>query len=850
MAGMDHLVSGVFVAGKASPGDLLTAGEFRLLEKTAVIDRLSAARNMIPWRIDDLPSGDGFRLGEIPGRDSDQDEDEKQSNDPEFSGTFPIHAQTPVLVKIISSVISNIVLYSITSRVFVLDRGQAKVVEEHCRHGMAKLRTLARAVLIRNAMSFFQELKRRNVIRVGIAYAVTSWLIVQVSDVVIDNIGAPHWLFKAILLLLAIGFPLVMIFAWAFELTPEGIRKEKDVDRAQSITPTTGRKLDYAIIGLLVVALGYFIWESRFSEKGSEPFSKAAATQTVAAEKGSDPFSTIAETASEVTASPNAITEKSIAVLPFTTRSEIENDRFFSDGMHDDLLTQLAKIGDLKVISRTSVMEYRDTTRNLRQIGSELGVANIMEGAVQRSGNQVRINVQLIDAQTDEHLWAEIYDRELTTENLFAIQTEIAKAIAGALHATLSPAEQQRIEQSALTDNLEALEAYQRSRVLVQEGLDEEVLARAEKEIELALQLDPNFAAGWALQAKIQMMFHWNVRGSDERLAAALNAIEKGRAISPDLPELDIAEGYYHYWGFLDYANAIRVLEPLLLSYPNNAEVHRVLAYVYRRQGRFDEALQQLHSAFALEPRAVELTEDLSYTYQFLRNFERAREFIKVGEAIDPTSQHFYLQAGWVHYGIDGDPAAAVRSWDHLKTTMRFEIWRAKAAMGNFDLSQDFELFRDAFALGDIRLLPELMRGLSLRLSSDPAAAAPWLDQAIVRYPEMLVENPNDFRFLKPLCLAAGARNAAEKAAQVCHQALANLPDDQFDRNFHRQDIAGGFAMAGLNAEALDLIESVLSERGGPSHVELQLDPMLRSLHDEPRWQKLMAEPGATKTQR
>jgi TolB-like protein len=271
-------------------------------------------------------------------------------------------------------------------------------------------------------MSFFQELKRRNVIRVGIAYAVTSWLIVQVSDVVIDNIGAPHWLFKAILLLLCAGFPLVMIFAWAFELTPEGIRKEKDVDRTQSITPSTGRKLDYAIIALLVVALGYFIWESRFSaDSRAEPFPTIAEAVNPAvggrsaadsnAERAPTIAESVTESATEAESSANAVTGKSIAVLPFTTRSEIENDRFFSDGMHDDLLTQLSKIGELKVISRTSVMEYRDTNKNLRQIGTELGVASIMEGAIQRSGNQVRINVQLIDARTDEHLWAEIYDR-------------------------------------------------------------------------------------------------------------------------------------------------------------------------------------------------------------------------------------------------------------------------------------------------------------------------------------------------------------------------------------------------------------------------------------------------------
>ncbi len=572
-------------------------------------------------------------------------------------------------------------------------------------------------------------------------------------------------------------------------------------------------------------------WEKGSAEKGSEPFTVPAVVDTKAiSEKGSDPFSAV---------TPN---RKSIAVLPFSTRSKVEDDQFFSDGMHDDLLTQLAKIGELKVISRTSVMEYRDTTKNLREIAAELGVTNILEGAIQRSGDQVRINVQLIDAQTDEHLWAEIYDRELTAESLFAIQTEIAKAIAAALHATLSPEEQQRIEQTALTQNLEALQAYRRVRLLVEDG-DDESLKRAQQETELALQLDPSFAAAWALLARVHMGMVWSGDRSDTRLAAARQAIEKGRAISPDLPELNIAEGYLYYWGSRDYANAIRVLEPVLLAYPNNAEVLKVLSFVYRRQGRFDESLQQLLRAFELEPRSIQTATALSETYQILRDFKRAQDFLDTAEAINPLSSRYQFTAAAAQYAIDGDPVAAVRSWSHDKSAVRFEIWRANAAMGNFDLSQDFAAFNGAYTLGEVRLLPQLMQGMSLRLAGDPAGAKPFLDQAIENYRSFLQENPDEFKILKPMCWATGAANAAGEAKTVCHQALQHLPDDAWDRNFHRQDIACGFAMAGLNAEALDLIESVLSDRAGPSRVELQLDPLLHSLHDEPRWQKLMAEP-------
>jgi len=680
-------------------------------------------------------------------------------------------------------------------------------------------------------MSFIQELKRRNVFRVAIAYVITSWLLLQVSDVVLGNIGAPDWVFKAIMLVLALGFPLTLLMAWAFELTPEGIKKEKDVDRTQSITPQTGRKLDFVIIALLAVALVYFIWESRFENRadGGE-----AATPEQAEIQGGQTGSPVPDSQA-MPAQP----DKSIAVLPFTTRSTDESDRFFSDGMHDDLLTQLAKVGDLKVISRTSVLEYRDTTKNLRQIGAELGVASILEGAVQRAGKQVRINVQLIDARSDQHLWAENYDRELTTENLFAMQTEIAKAIASALHATLSEEEAQRIEQNALTENLEALKAYQRAR-LEMEAIEEEPLLRAEQQAKRALELDPGFAAAWAVMARIHMGFHWNVANSDERLAAAKQAIENGRALDPDLPDLDIAEGYYWYWGFRDYENAIRVLEPVKLAYPNNAELHTVLGWIYRRQGKMDLALEELHKAFELEPRSDTVAASLSETYLLLRDFERAQEYLDLTEIIKPTGDRYYLQEADMQYRVYGDPAASLLALEHVSEFTRFEVWRAKAAMGNYDLSQDFELFRGAWVVGDIVVLPDLMHGLSLRLSGDSQAARPYLEQAIEAYRQALEDNPGDFHFLKPLCWAEGALEAVEEATEVCQQALEQIPDDAVQWGQHHADIAGALAMAGLNEMALDLVESVLAKPYGVNRVELELDPKLRSLHDEPRWQAIM----------
>ena len=270
----------------------------------------------------------------------------------------------------------------------------------------------------------------------AIAYAVSTWILLQLTDVLTQILGLPEWAPKLILLMLLVGFVPALIIAWAFELTPEGIKLEREVVRSESITPRTGRKLDYIIFVSLGLSLGYFIWESRFEQKSAE-----VETAKEAALIEEPVVETVEPVEPEIDLEALDIDKNSIAVLPFANRSADAEDIYFTDGIHDDLLTQLSRIDAFSVISRTSVMEYRHTTKNLRQIAQELGVANVMEGSVQRAGERVRINVQLIDAYTDEHMWAEIYDRELTTNNLFDIQTEIAKAIAVALKATLTDSE-------------------------------------------------------------------------------------------------------------------------------------------------------------------------------------------------------------------------------------------------------------------------------------------------------------------------------------------------------------------------------------------------------------------------
>ena len=419
------------------------------------------------------------------------------------------------------------------------------------------------------------------------------------ADIVLENIGAPGWVMQTIMLVLALGFPVVAFFSWAYEVTPEGIKRESEIDRSESIVHVTGRKLDRAIFALLIVALGYFIWESRFSEKAIESDSDPVEIESVA-----EPPPIVEP----------AVNRMSIAVLPFDNRSNRQEDEFFTEGIHDDLLTTIANIGSMKVISRTSVMEYKDTTKKIPEIAKELGVANILEGGIQRSGDQVRINVQLIDAQTDEHLWAQTFDRKLTAQNLFAIQSEISKAIANALQATLSPNELRRIDSSP-TDNLMAYNAYLRGRQLM--AMRETAkLRQAVEEFNDAVRLDPGFALAWVGVADSnELLAVYAETPIEESFPIREQAIERALAINGQS-----GEAYTSLGSLLQDRNENEKAE---LAYQRAIQLSPNYATAYHWYSlmlgdvpfRIDEQLQLLHRAAELDPRSSIISNTLAGTY-------------------------------------------------------------------------------------------------------------------------------------------------------------------------------------------------------------------------------------------
>ena len=458
-----------------------------------------------------------------------------------------------------------------------------------------------------NPKGFFGELKRRNVIRMAGLYLVGAWLVVQVAGTVLPMFGAPEWLPRTIVVLLAIGFVPAVIFSWVFELTPQGLKREDDVAPEQSITPQTGRRMDRMIIVVLVLALGYFA----FDKFVLTPRREAALVANAVPNE-----------------SKSVINAKSIAVLPFENLSSDKENAYFTDGVQDEILTDLAKIADLKVISRTSVMQYKSgVARNLRKIGEELGVAHVVEGSVQRAANKVRVNAQLLDARTDAHLWAQTYDRDLA--DVFAIQSEIAKAIADQLQAKLSPNEKKAIEQPPTTD-LAAFDLYSRAKsLLLTAGFtatSEPDLRKAIELLDEAVKRDPSFFDAYCQLASAHEWFY-AVSGLDHtpaRLALAEAAVQAATRLRPDAAETHLARAAYLYRGLRDYAGALAELEIARRALPNDPRLFELTGYILRRRDQQEEGLRNLQRAVELDPRNLYTLQQIALSYQQLGRYAEA----------------------------------------------------------------------------------------------------------------------------------------------------------------------------------------------------------------------------------
>jgi TolB-like protein len=510
-------------------------------------------------------------------------------------------------------------------------------------------------------MGFFTELKRRNVIRVGVAYVVGAWLLAQVADLVLDVIGAPEVVLRSLVALLALGLAPALIFAWVFEMTPEGVKRESEIDRGQSITAQTGKKLNWVTILMLIAAVAFVAVDrylhGRSPEAAPATLAEAPAEVIGAAQSASDPAAPPADATS-------------IAVLPFANRSNQDDDLFFTDGIHDDLLTQLAKIHELTVISRTSVMEYRDTRKNLREIGAELNVGTILEGGIQRVGDRVRINAQLIDVATDKHLWAETFDRELTAENIFDIQSEIARKIVRAIAVELSPEEERQLSEVPTT-NLVAYESYLRARDLFY-GAN---YARSRETaalpwLEKAIALDPDYSDAYALLADIHGQTYWRgIDTSEAFLAKYRGTIDRALELNPDSPRALRASANYYYRVENDYRKSLALIQQALEGAPGDVDLRGDLALNQRRLGLWQDSIASFRKALSLDPANRFYQALLVETMVAVNDWQGILDSSLPLEDAAPDDLDIQLDRAFAQFNLTGDLRPIERVFERMAPT-------------------------------------------------------------------------------------------------------------------------------------------------------------------------------------
>src|SRR5262245_37698577 len=407
---------------------------------------------------------------------------------------------------------------------------------------------------------FFEELQRRKVYRVAAAYVVAAGFLIHIASAAFPAWELPIWSLRLVIAILLIGFPIALVLAWAYDVTPRGIQVTENAPAGQHRRRNV---ITLITLGLVTSALaGYFL------------------LPRVSARK----------------------IDKSIAILPFQNLSDDKENAYFADGMQDDILTNLSKIGDLKGISRMSVMSYRgDGTRNAREIGKALGVAALLEGSIRRIGNRVRVNVQLINANNDEHIWAEDYDRDLT--DVFAIQTDLAQKIASALQAKLSPNEKERLDRQPTQNSDAYLLFIQAHDYANRPDQFRNELLKAEELFEQAIKLDPKFAAAFAGLSIVESLMYHNSDPTPGRREKARRNADEALRLQPDLPEGHLALGLCYYYGDRDYQRALAELEIAKRDLPNEAQAYLAIGAIQRRQGKWSESTTSLEKAAMLDPK-------------------------------------------------------------------------------------------------------------------------------------------------------------------------------------------------------------------------------------------------------
>src|SRR5437660_7064825 len=662
---------------------------------------------------------------------------------------------------------------------------------------------------------FFGEVRRRKVYRVAAAYIIAAGGVIQLASAAFPAWELPSWTLRVLIVSLLMGFPVALMLAWAFDITADGIQVTPD-----GATPRTHVRRNMILlvaVGLLLsAAAGLFL------------------LPRVAAHK----------------------IDKSIAVLPFQNLSDEKENAYFADGIQDDVLTNLSKISDLRVISRTSVMQYRGRPTKLTEIGKALGVSNILEGSVRRSGNKVRVNVQLIDANTDEHVWANDYDGDVT--NVFAIQTDLAQKISEALQAKLSPVEKSRMERRP-TENGEAYLAFVQAHDLSCAFEDFDKLKQSEQLYARAVELDPNFALAIARYSQLESWIMHTFDRSAERRQKARTLAERALQLQPDLPEAHLALGCSYYYGDNNYEAALNEFQTAQRGLPNESEMYLYIGAIQRRQGKWAESTADLEKAVSLNPKDTWALQNLADNYQVVRNFSKANETIDRALKLTPTAFEPWEVKAKLALCEKGDFSVAERAFEATKSTQLTKEQKLKTAYARaniFLLERKYsEGLREAESLpdGQLGIFPGALWskyfyiGFARKALQDEAGSRAAFLRAKDAAADELKRTPDSEDAHIQLAKALAFLSEKDAAVAEAQRAAELRPEskDEFGGPEIMRGVAEVHATLGNNDRAIEILEGLLSRPSGVTAQMLRINPIWDPLRGDPRFQALIDKYGA-----
>jgi TolB-like protein len=662
-------------------------------------------------------------------------------------------------------------------------------------------------------MNFFAELKRRNVYKVAAAYAVVAWLLIQAASILFPTFEAPAWVMKAVVAAIAIGFPIALILAWAFELTPAGLRRTEDVGESPP-GRSGGRTWIYVVIAGCAMSVGLFFL-GRY---------------------------TVSQTADGGRPSGPSLPGKSIAVLPFASLSEDKANAYFADGIQDEILTRLSKIAELKVISRTSTQQFQSKPGNVSEIARQLGVAHILEGSVQKSGGSVRVNVQLIQAEGDSHLWAETYDRKLT--DIFAVETEVAQRIANSLEAKLTGREKEAINYIG-TKIPAAYDAYLRGIALrnSQSRQDQERLIQYCRQ---AVALDPNFAAAWV---EIAFAEGWRYQGvqSDARKELVREAAENSLRLDPDHGDGHAAMGMYIYYCLQDYDRALVELGKAREQAPNQPITIQAIGLVKRRQGKLDESLELLLQAAQIDPLNQDIWMNLAWSYRGMRRFADTHAMIDRAVAIAPNDQTIIGRKVETCLA-EGDLATASHLLESLNPRLTDEVYFDVINLMIFQRKFEDAIAKVTADLGREESPPAILvayaheiLGVLHVVAGRKHQAEPFLLKAEAEL--VAIKNQGSFSpearaTLLEIHALLGRREEVERDAT---EHIAAQAKDRWKGPLAEADVARAYSLLGDRDRALSILQRLLVQPSVDSLTPalLRLNPIWDLIRDDPRFQRL-----------